>query len=87
MRWEQNREIAWRKIDGDVLLVDPGDAMMRQLNPVAAEVWERLEAPQSLDDLVAHVCAAFDVGPETARTDIQAFLDKLSERKLIEKSG
>lgn len=82
-RYRQNPEIAWRRIDGDVLLVDPGRSQMRQLNAVGALVWETLDAPRTLDELVDAVVARFETSAAQARTDVQAFLEKLQQRELV----
>lgn len=82
-RYQQNPEIAWRRVDGDVLVVDPGQAQIRQLNATAAAVWEALESPRSIDELVEAVCARFDTTPQVARPDVESFLGELRERDLV----
>lgn len=84
MKYRQNREIAWRAIEGEAVLFDTGRGMMRQLNPLATALWERLEREQTLAELVAFVTASYDVAEDRARTDVEAFLALLSERSLVE---
>lgn len=83
-RYQQKADIAWRRIDAAVVLIDPGNQMIRQANDVAGEIWICLAQPSTLDDVVAHVCGRFEVTEEDARTHVQAFLDALLERGLIE---
>lgn len=84
MRYRQNREIAWRAIEGEAVLFDTSRGMMRQLNPIATALWERLEREQTMGELVAFVTAAYDVGEDRARADVEAFLSALTERSLVE---
>lgn len=84
MRYRQNREIAWRAIEGEAVLFDTAQGMMRQLNPLATELWERLEREHTIAELVAFVTGSYDVPEDRARADIEAFLAALSERRLVE---
>ena len=81
-RYQQNHEIAWRRIDRDVILIDPGSAEIRQLNPVAGHVWEELGEPRTSAELLESVVRRFDVSRETAAEDVAQFLEKLVERNL-----
>lgn len=83
-RYRQNREIAWRDIEGEAILFDTERALMRQLNEVATELWAALEEEHSLPDLVDLVCRRFDVSSDRARPDVEAFLAKMVERRLVE---
>ena len=84
MKYRQNREIAWRAIEGEAVLFDTAQGMMRQLNPLATELWERLEHEHTPSELVAFVVERYDVPEDRARADVEAFLAALSERRLVE---
>jgi len=82
-KYQQDRDIAWRSVDGEAVLVDPVARELRVLNPVGTVVWAALETPRTLDELVKEITAAFDVGPEKARADLDAFLAALRSKKLL----
>lgn len=84
MKYRQNREIAWRAIEGEAVLFDTARGMMRQLNPLATALWERLEREQTLAELVAFVTDRYQVAEDRAHADVEAFLGALSERSLVE---
>jgi hypothetical protein len=84
MKYRQNREIAWRAIEGEAVLFDTARGMMRQLNPLATALWERLENEQTLADLVAFVVARYEIDATRAQADVETFLQSLSERSLVE---
>ena len=48
------------------------------LNATASCVWELLADERTVDELAAAVSARFDVEPERARADVQAFLDEIA---------
>ena len=82
--YQQKADIAWRRIDDAVVLIDPDNQMIRQANEVAGEIWVCLSQPSTVDDVVAHVRDQFEVSEDDARTHVRAFLDALMERGLIE---
>lgn len=53
------------------------------LEGVGAFVWNELNNPQLLDDLVEAVLRSFDVQREVARRDVQTFVADLQEAGLI----
>ena len=54
------------------------------LNETAACLWELLSEERSLEELTDMVAEQFDVSTDTARADIQSFLDKLNLSGLLE---
>ena len=53
------------------------------LNPVSKLLWERLQAPQTLDELTDAVTEQYDVDAAQAREDILAFLNNLKSSNLL----
>lgn len=53
------------------------------LNPVSKLLWERLQAPQTLDELTDAVTEQYDVDSAQAREDILAFLNNLKSSNLL----
>jgi hypothetical protein len=77
-----------RHIAGETLLVPVvGNIADLQrvlaLNAVGAFIWERLERPQQLDDIVEGVMATFAVDAEAARRDTTEFLGQLKATHLL----
>ena len=54
------------------------------LNEVGRYLWDRLDSPTCIDDLVASVVAEFEVGEAEARRDTEAFLEQLAQAGLME---
>ncbi len=82
-KYQQDRDIAWRQVDGEAVLVDPVARLLRVLNPSGCYLWAELEHPRSADELVELLAGEFDVTPEAARKDVEAFLGLLKDRKLV----
>ena len=53
------------------------------LNTVSKLLWERMQAPQTLDELTAAVTDEYEIDPDEARNDILAFLTNLKNSNLL----
>ncbi len=82
-KYQQDRDIAWRQVDGEAVLVDPVARLLRVLNPSGCFLWAELEQPRSADELAQLLSHEFDVAPEAARKDVETFLGLLKDRKLV----
>ena len=68
----QDRKTAYRIIDGEAVIVDPGTSMLYSLNPVATLIWEMSSERTAAEE--------FDVELPTAEEDclelVRDFVDK-----------
>ena len=74
---------AGRVIDGRAALVTAHDNRLHLLNATGTTIWRSTDRPCSVRDLVDKVTLEFEVAPETASTDVQAFCLLLVERKIL----
>jgi hypothetical protein len=79
----QNRRSAWRVYDGRAVIVSPEDSRLHSLNEVGTCIWEAADGRTSVEDIAARLVGAFEVTPERARADADAFLDELARRGLV----
>lgn len=54
-----------------------------EFSPVTRRIWELLEEPRSLSDLVARLVSEYEVDPETCRTEVRAVVERLVVEGLI----
>lgn len=71
------------EMDGELVMMGQEQGEYFAMRDVAASIWQYLEEPRSLEDLVLLVAAEYDVASETCRPDIVAFLDDLVGRRLV----
>ncbi len=86
------REFVLRDIAGDRLLVPVGkDAIdmngLILLNELGVFLWEHIPAAQNEDELLAEILREYDVSENEARTDMEAFLKKLRDLKILAENG
>ena len=68
---------------GETVMLDTRSWSYFDFDPVGAAIWTLLEAPQSLEALVAALCSTFDVDEDRCRDDTAAFLDDMIAKCLV----
>ena len=53
------------------------------LNPTASFLWDALAQPRTVSQLTAMLTEEFDVSGETARNDVEQFLDMLLRNAMV----
>lgn len=83
------KEMKLREIAGESILVPGADAIL-DLNGLfvvtetGAFIWKNLPLVNSLDELVVKMLDEYEIDSETAKKDINEFLDKLREFGIID---
>jgi hypothetical protein len=77
-------DTAFRQIgDEGGLVVLPGRAEVKVLNPVGIAVFSLLDGSRDLDTLAAAVAEEFEIEPAQAREDVVAFLTELQREGML----
>lgn len=76
--------MAWRLVDGQVVILDLRDSIYLRTNAVGTLLWDRLQVECTLDDLTGMLVERFGIGRETAVADCRRFLTELAEHGLLE---
>lgn len=83
-----NGDFVLREIAGETILIPVNAAAqsmngMAVLNGVGAFLWERLPQAEDAQGLVSAILAEYDVDEETAKADVNEFLDQLKEYHIL----
>jgi hypothetical protein len=79
------RTVASRLIGGRALILDPKEDALHHLNEVGSFLWSLIcERRLTADQLRQHVVETFDVEPEAADADLQAFLVELAAKGYVD---
>lgn len=84
------KEFVLREIAGDYVIIPTGKTVLTfngliTVNEVGADLWKMLQSEVTFDDLLNGILETYDVDEETAREDIQEFLDSLIEGGILDK--
>ncbi|MHB1547121.1 MAG: PqqD family protein [Acidimicrobiales bacterium] len=81
----RSEQVMWREIDGQVVILDLRSSSYLRSNGTGARLWERLQTECQHDDLVDVLVSSYQVDPEVAASDVDAFLATLREGDLLER--
>ena len=75
--------LAYRRVAGEVFIVDAASSRLHELNGPAAVIWEGLAAGRGRAAAVRGLTAEFEVDEGAAGADYDAFVEELKEAGLI----
>ncbi|MGH9714370.1 MAG: PqqD family protein [Candidatus Acidiferrales bacterium] len=78
-----NPQLAWREIDGEIVIISPEDSQVHELNVTAALVWKSANAQQTVEEIAAGLAAEFDVPLESALKDVAELIALLTDKQLL----
>lgn len=80
MKLKPRKDLAFRRIAGELFIVDAAGSRLHELNGTAAVVWESLAAGK---DPAAALAAEYEVDPAAARADAEAFVKDMLAAGLL----
>jgi len=79
----KTRDIPWKIIGDEGVLVDTDEGEVVRLSEVGAEIWKYIDGKRTVGDLINHIYETFDAKKETVEKDVSDFLNKLIRMELI----
>jgi hypothetical protein len=79
----RNPQLAWREIDGEIVIISPENSQVHELNETAALVWKRADGAQTVEEIAAGIAAEFEVSCESALNDVAELISQLAEKQLL----
>lgn len=85
----RSSKVAWREIEGDIVIISPEDSSVHELNETAGAFWRQADGKRDLGEIVRNLAAAYDAPMETVLADIEDLMAELCLKRLIvvEKAG
>ncbi len=85
---EIKKNVILRKVAGDYMLVPIGTAVFDyngifMLTESARMLWEGIKSGAEEEDLIRSLLAEYDIDEETARADVNEFLENLRKYEII----
>ncbi len=81
---QRRKEIAWRRIDDEALLINTRKDEMCHLNPVASFLWTSLDGALTLKEIARRLVKEYEVGEEQALEDLLEFAAELIDKGVAE---
>lgn len=87
MKVAQNKDIAWQEYDGEVVLVDPEDAVCRVLNETASFIWKQCGQPCSAEKIVEGLYQHYHVTRDELQEDVDSIMKEFLAKRILEEVG
>lgn len=82
--YKASSKYLYSEIDSEAVILDVNSGTYFGLNEVSNRIWQLLQTPTALDNLVAQIMEEYEVAPEQATADVQNLLDNMLNAGLIE---
>ena len=79
----RNPKLAWREIEGDIVIISPEDSSVHELNETAGLFWRYADGQKDLEEIAASLAAMYDAPMDTIRSDIEELVADLSSKNLL----
>ncbi len=79
-----NRQVSSDFPDGQVVLMDVHEGTYYGLNRMGARIWEMIQSPRSVGDIVDTLLESYEVAEGRCLEEVSALLSDLASRSLVE---
>jgi len=83
----QIEEIVASDIDGETVMMSIQNGEYYGLDDIGSRIWELIEKPVKVSDLIDTLLERFDVDRETCERDVLKFLNELNEDRILVVEG
>jgi hypothetical protein len=81
--WKRNADLPFQRLEEDTIIVDPKRREVHLLNQTAARVWELLEAPRTLDEIVAALADEYDAPHDELQSSVADLVADLAGKDVF----
>lgn len=82
----RSKHVIWNVVDGEAVLLNTQSGIYYGMNKTASAVWNLLEVPKTVEEIVLELLKRFSVEHETLSRDIEEVVMSLGTKHLIERS-
>jgi len=79
---KRNEDVAWRMIEGEVIIISPEDSTQHYLNEVGSMIWDLADGKRSVQDIIDHMKKEYQVDEKELADDVIEFVKNLSSPEL-----
>lgn len=79
----QTKDIVASDIDGEVVMMSIGNGTYYGIDSIGSRIWELIETPCKVSDLIEKLLEEFEVDRPTCEKDVLKFLEELQKNNTI----
>ncbi|MGC1107434.1 MAG: PqqD family protein [Candidatus Acidiferrales bacterium] len=78
-----NPRLAWREIEGYVVVISPEDSIVHELNETASFIWKHADRGRNVTEIANLLSDEFSVDAAQAKADTEGLLAVFLEKGLL----
>ncbi len=79
----RNKNIIWREVKGEAVLLDPQEGRYFGLTKVACSFWDKVDGERTTEEIIDLLTEEYEVEKGVLTRDINELIDSLESRKLL----
>ncbi len=79
----RSSRVAWREIDGEIVIISPEDSSVHELNETAGAFWRAADGKRDLSEIAKVLAAAYDAPVASVLVDIEELVAELCAKQLL----
>lgn len=79
----KNKDIIWRTVQGEAVLLDPQNGQYFGLNAVASSFWEKIDGVKTLEEIIDLLIEEYRVERDVLVNDIEELVLDLKGKGLL----
>jgi len=87
MKYKIKPDIAYRKINDEIFIVDSKNSYLHKINSVGSFIFEKIKDGLDEEKIVKELVESYDVDFEVAFSDVKEFIEELIKKGIIEKDA
>jgi hypothetical protein len=72
------------EIDGEIVMMNIETGMYVSMNATGKSVWDILENPASISDILTALTKEYEIDAETCQKDVTPFIEQMIEKKILQ---
>lgn len=83
MKYSRSEDYVFNEVDGEMVMMNVETGAYASLNETGKSIWNLLEEPKSLEEILPALLEEYDIDADGAKKDVELFLSKLVEQKIL----
>lgn len=79
----RSSRVAWREIDGEIVIISPEDSSVHELNETAGAFWRAADGKRDIAEIARSLAAAYEAPVDSVLADIEELVAELSAKRLL----
>ena len=85
-RIHRSKQVMWNVVDNEAVLLNTETGFYYGMNKTASVIWELLETPKTIEEIVQEMNKRFSVDSAVLTGDVEQIIKTLTSKRLIEHS-